>query len=60
MQYSGDSRMRMVTQMSKRKKRMDGGVLAECDDHIKKVSYSQYIDEKQPKGGKSQGCVQTT
>jgi hypothetical protein len=24
----------------------------ECDDHIKRVSYLQYLDEKKPQGGK--------
>ena len=60
MQYPGDSRMRKVTQMKKRKRGMDGNVLVECDDHIKSVSYSKYINEKQPKRGKSQSYLQTT
>jgi hypothetical protein len=31
---------------------MNGDVLVECDDHIKRVSYSKYLDEKQPRKGK--------
>jgi len=48
MQYPGNSKMRKATQTNKRK---CGGVdesLVECDDHIKRVSYSQYQDEKRP------------
>jgi hypothetical protein len=52
MQYPGDSKMRKATQTNKRKR---GGLdesLVECDDHIKRVSYSQYLDEKRPQKGK--------
>ncbi len=52
MQCSGDSTLQKVSQMNKRKRGMDRDVLVECDDHIKRVSYSKYIDEKQPKKGK--------
>ena len=52
MKYPGDSRMRMATQMNKRKRGGLEGSLVECDDHIKRVSYSQYLDEKQPRKGK--------
>jgi len=52
MKYPGDSKMQMATQMNKRK---CGGLeksLVECDDHIKRVSYNHYLDEKRPRKGK--------
>ena len=52
MKYPGDSRMRMATQMNKRKRGGLEGSLVECDDHIKRVSYSQYLDKKRPRKGK--------
>jgi len=60
MKYPGDSKMRMATQTNKRKR---GGLdesLVECDDHIKRVSYSHYLDESGREKGKCPGFVQTT
>ena len=45
--YPGDSKMRKATQMNKRKRGVDES-LVECDDHIKRVNYSTYLDAKQP------------
>ncbi len=42
--YPGDEKMYKNTQMKKRKV----GVI-ECDNHIKRVSYLQYLDEKKNK-----------
>jgi len=55
MQYPGDSKMRKATQTNKRK---HGGVdesLVECDDHIKRVSYSQHLRPR--KGKVSRFCA---
>jgi len=52
MQYPGDSKMQKATQTNKRKRGVVDESLVECDDHIKRVSYSQYLDEKQPRKGK--------
>ena len=49
--------MRNTTQMKKRKHgTIEFGVI-ECDDHIKRVSYLQYIDEKKSRGAKKLGYV---
>ncbi len=51
--YPGDEKMHNTTQMKKRKRgTIEVGVI-ECDDHIKRVSYLQYIDEKKPRGAKN-------
>jgi len=45
MKYPGDSKMRKATQTNKRK---HGGLeesLVECDDHIKRVSYSHHFSK---------------
>ena len=53
--YPGDEKMCNTTQMKKRKRgTIEVGVI-ECDNHIKRVSYLQYIDEKKPRGAKKLG-----
>ncbi len=53
--YAGDEKMSNTTQMKKRKQgTIEVGVI-ECDNHIKRVSYLQYIDEKKPRGAKKLG-----
>ena len=50
--YTGDDKLRLTTQKNKRKRgSIEVGVI-ECEDHVKKVSYAQYFDEKQPRGAK--------
>ncbi len=44
--YPGDEKMRKSTQMNKKKHGTSNIGLIECDNHIKRVSYSQYLDEK--------------
>jgi hypothetical protein len=57
LQYPGDAKMQKATHINRKKQRIDEEALVECDDHIKRVSYLQYLDEKQPhKGKKSRFC----
>ncbi len=46
LQYPGDEKMRNTTQMNKKKHGTSDIGLIKCDDHIKRVSYSLYLDEK--------------
>ncbi len=56
--YPGDEKMRKNTQMKKRNRgTIEVGVI-KCDDHIKRVSYLQYLDEKKPRGAKKLGYAQ--
>ncbi len=50
--YPGDEKMRKNTQMNMKKREKSDIRLIKCDDHIKRVSYSQYLDEKKPRGAK--------
>ena len=50
--YPGDEKMRKNTQMKKRNCGTSEVGVIKCDDHIKRVSYAQYLDEKQPRGTK--------
>jgi hypothetical protein len=52
LQYPGDAKMQKATQINREKQGIDEEALLECDDHIKRVSYLQYLDEKQPHKGK--------
>ncbi len=52
MQYLGDAKMQKSTQINRKKQGIDEEALAECDDHMKSVSYLQYLNEKQPCKGK--------
>jgi hypothetical protein len=42
----GDEKMHKNTQMNKKKRGTSDIGLIECNDHIKRVSYSLYLDEK--------------
>ena len=44
--------MHKNTHMNKKKRGTSVIGLIECDDHIKRVSYLLYLDEKKPRGGK--------
>ena len=44
--YPGDEKMRNTTQMKKRKQGTIKVGVIECDNHIKRVFYLQYTDEK--------------
>ncbi len=50
--YPGDEKMRNTTQKNKRKRGSIKVGVIECEDHVKRVSYLQYIDEKKPRGAK--------
>jgi hypothetical protein len=50
--YPGDEKMHNTTQMKKRKCGTSKVGVIKCDNHIKRVSYLQYLDEKQPRGAK--------
>jgi hypothetical protein len=56
--YSGDEKMRKNSQMKKRNHGTSKVGVIECEDHIKRVSYSQYLDEKKPRGAKKIGYAQ--
>jgi hypothetical protein len=56
--YPGDEKMRKNTQMKKRNRGTSKIGLIKCDDHIKRVSYLQYLDEKKPRGAKKLGYAQ--
>ena len=55
LQYPGDEKMCKNTQMNKKKHGTSNIGLIKCDDHIKRVSYLQYLDEKTHKEQKRQG-----
>ncbi len=55
--YPGDDKMCKNTQMNKKKHRTSDIGLIECDDHIKRVSYLLYPDEKNHKEEKRQGSA---
>jgi hypothetical protein len=50
--YPGDEKMHKNTPMNKKKHGTSNIGHIECDDHIKRVSYLQYLDEKKPRGAK--------
>ena len=56
--YPGDKKMRNTTQMKKRKHGTSKVGVIQCDDHIKRVSYLQYIDEKNQEEPKKLGYAQ--
>jgi hypothetical protein len=53
--YPGDEKMRNTTQMKKRKRGTIKVGVIECDNYIKRVSYLQYIDEKNQEEPKKLG-----
>jgi hypothetical protein len=52
LQYPGDEKMHKNTQMNKKKCGTSEIGLIKCNNHIKRVSYLLYLDEKKPQGGK--------
>ncbi len=50
--YQGDEKMCKNTQMNKKKRGTNDIGLIKCNNHIKRVSYSLYLDEKKTPGGK--------
>ncbi len=56
--YLGDEKMRKNTQMKKRNHGTNKVGVIKCDDHIKRVFYSQYLDEKKTRGTKKLGYAQ--
>ncbi len=46
LQYPGDEKMRKNTQMNKKKHGPSDIGLIKCNNHIKRVSYLLYLDEK--------------
>ncbi len=50
--YPGDEKMRKNTQMKMRNRGTSKVGVIKCDNHIKKVSYLQYLDEKKPRRAK--------
>jgi hypothetical protein len=57
LQYPGDEKMCNNTQMNKKKHGTSDIGLIECKDHIKRVSYLLYLDEKKTRGGKRPGSA---
>jgi hypothetical protein len=53
--YPGDEKMHKNTQMKKRNRGTSKVGVIKCDDHIKRVSYSQYLDEKKKEEPKKLG-----
>ncbi len=56
--YPGDEKMCKNTQMKKRNCGTSKVGVIECDDHIKRVSYSQYLEEKNQGEPKKLGYAQ--
>jgi hypothetical protein len=52
LQYPGDDKMRNTIQMNKKKHGTSDIGLIKCDNHIKRVSYLLYLDERKPGGAK--------
>jgi hypothetical protein len=50
LQYARDKKMCKNTQMNKKKHGTSDIGLVECQDHIKRVSYLLYLDEKKTQG----------
>jgi hypothetical protein len=58
MNYPGDDKMRTTTVKNKNKRLSgDEPSLVQCKDNTDRVSFSQYLDVKQPCGKKSQLCT---
>ncbi len=53
--YPGDEKMRKNTQTKKRNRGTSKVGVTECDNHIKRVSYLQYLDEKNQEDPKKLG-----
>jgi hypothetical protein len=57
LQYPEDKKMRKYTQMNKKKCGTSDIGFIKCDDHIKRVSYLLYIDEKNQKEERRPGSA---
>jgi hypothetical protein len=57
LQYPGDEKMCKNTQMNKKKRGTSDIGLMECDNHIKRVSYLLYLDEKKHKEERRPGSL---
>ncbi len=55
--HPGDEKMRKNTQMNKKKHGTSGIGLIKCNDHIKRVSYSLNLDDKNHKEEKRLGSA---
>ncbi len=55
--YPGDEKMRKNTQMNKKKCGTSDFGLIECDNHIKRVSYLLYLDERNHEEEKRTGSA---
>jgi hypothetical protein len=52
LQYPGDEKMRKNTWINKKKHGTSDIDLIKCNNHIKRVSYLLYLDDKKSRGGK--------
>ena len=48
LKYPKDAKMHESTQIDRKKRGINKISIVQCNNHIKQVSYSQYIDEKKP------------
>ncbi len=48
LKYPKDAKMHESTQIDRKKHGINKISIVQCNNHIKQVSYSQYIDEKKP------------
>ena len=51
-QYPRDAKLHKSTQMTRKKRAIKEVSLVQCNNHIKQVSCSQYLDEKKPHKGR--------
>ncbi len=56
--YPGDEKMSKNAQMKKKNCGTSKVGVIKCDDHVKRVSYSQYLDEKNQEEPKKLGYAQ--
>ncbi len=52
LRYPGNDELRNTTQKNKQKCGSIKVGVIKCEDHVKRVSYAQYLGEKQPRGAK--------
>ena len=53
--YPGDDKLHLTTQKNKQKRGSIKVGVIECEDHVKRVSYAQYVDEKNQEEPKKLG-----
>ncbi len=58
LQYPWDEKMRNTTQMNKKKRESSEIGLIKCDNHINRVSYLLYLDEKFTRSKKTRLCAE--